>query len=101
MRPRSAPELVLDVAAADPPPDAACKGATATPAGARGAQRQGPETLPSQPSGAAAFAAARGMDLPVIASPEDILRAREIREQLKKKYLDRSSETCVPLISTK
>ncbi len=71
------------------------------PTGARGAQRQGPETDPNQPPGAVAFAAARGMDLPVIASPEDIVRAREIREQLKKKYLDRSSETSAPLVSTK
>ena len=33
---------------------------------------------------------------PVIASPEEVLRARALREQLKKEYFDRPERPCLP-----
>ena len=45
-------------------------------------QRSGPETLANDPS----------LVAPVIASPEEVFRARELREQIKKEYLNRPSQ---------
>jgi len=60
----------------------------------RGVQTQLPETDPAQRSRAKASASDPSLVGPVITSPADILRARELREQLKKKYLNRPSEPC-------
>lgn len=51
---------------------------------------------PNQPSGAKAFVSAPALVVPVIASPEEVSRARELREELKKKYLNRPSQPCSP-----
>jgi len=66
------------------------------PSPASAAQPQWPGTDPNRPSRAGAFASARGLKVPVIASPGEILRAREIREQLRKIYLDRPVRTLAP-----
>jgi len=65
-----------------------------TSASARDVQPRGPETDPSQPFRTTAFASDPSLVVPVMASPAEILRARELREQLKKKYLNRPSEPC-------
>src|SRR5271169_5204151 len=101
MHPRSTRDLLAssEAAAADlPTRDAAVdtKGGSAMPAPVRGVQRQWPGTDPNQLPGAKAFASDPGLGVPVIASPEEILRAREIREQLKKRYLDRPNQPCPP-----
>ncbi len=64
---------------------------SAMPATARGAQQRWPETDPNQPSGPLALTSDPSLDVPVIASPEEVFRARELREQLRKKYLNRPS----------
>lgn len=61
---------------------------------AHSVQRQWPGTDPNQFPGTRAFASDPSLVAPVIASPEEILRAREIREQLKKTYLDRPNQPC-------
>lgn len=72
-------------------PSAEGESANPTPAGA--AEPQWPDTDPSAPSRASAFASARGIQEPVVASPEEMRRAREIWEQLRKRYLDRDAES--------
>lgn len=67
---------------------------SAMPASASVAQRQWPGTDPNQPSGSKALGSDASLVVPVIASAEEVLRARELREQLKKKYLDRPSQPC-------
>src|SRR5208282_3834552 len=99
MHPRSTRDLLAssEAATADPPTrDAAVdtKGGSAKPASVRGAQRRWPGTAPNQPSAIEAYAGYPDLVLAVIASPEEVLRAREIREQLRKKYLDRPSKHC-------
>lgn len=74
-------------------------GGPAMPASARAMQRQWPETPPNQPAENKASASDPALVVPVIASPEEVLRARELREQLKKKYLDRPSQPCSPWCS--
>jgi hypothetical protein len=64
------------------------------PASVRGVQRRLPEGDPKQPSRAEAFASDPSLVVPVIASLEEILLARELRQQLKKRYLDRTSQPC-------
>src|SRR5271166_4808432 len=99
MRPRNSHESYsLDEAAHRPAPAAAVEteDGLAIPAPASAAQPQWPGTDPHRPSGAAAFAAARGVKVPVIASPGEIVLAREIREQLRKRYLERPVETRAP-----
>jgi len=70
------------------------KDGSAMSASVRGVQTQLPETDPAQRSRAKASASDPSLVGPVITSPADILRARELREQLKKKYLNRPSEPC-------
>ena len=61
-------------------------------ASTRGVQGQWPGADPEQPSGTKAFVNAPALVVPVIASPEEVSHARELREQLKKKYLNRPSQ---------
>src|SRR5271169_5223361 len=101
MHPRSTLDLLApsDAATADlPTRDTVVdtKGGSAMPAPVRGVQRQSPGTDPNQRPEAKAFASDSGLGVPVIASPEEILRAREIREQLKKTHLDRPNQPCSP-----
>jgi hypothetical protein len=65
-----------------------------TPASALGVQRRLPEADPDQPSIAKAFASDPSLVVTVIASLEEVLLARELRQQLKKRYLDRPSQPC-------
>ena len=67
---------------------------SAMSASARGVQPRLPETDPTQPTRAKTFASDLSLVVPVITSPAEILRARELREQLRKRYLDRPSEPC-------
>jgi len=69
-------------------------GESAMPASARGVHRRPPEADPNQPFSAEAFASAPSLVVPVIASLEEVLLARELRQQIKKRYLDRPSQTC-------
>ena len=70
------------------------RGGSATSASARGAQRGLPEADPNVPSRAEAFASDPSLVVPVIASLEEILLARELRQQLRRRYLDRGSQPC-------
>jgi len=78
--------------AADPPTGAATIDGSAIAASTRGVQAQWPGADPEQPSGTKAFVNAPALVVPVIASPEEVSHARELREQLKKKYLNRPSQ---------
>ncbi len=97
MRPRKR-DLLSGAAVDLLAPDAAVgtQDGPAMPIPASTTQPQWPGTDPSRVCGASAFAAARGLNVPVIASSGEIVRAREIREQLKKRYLDRPDELCAP-----
>jgi hypothetical protein len=53
-----------------------------------------PKTNPNQPYGRKASATDPALVAPVIASSAEVLRARELREQLKKRYSDRPSQPC-------
>jgi hypothetical protein len=68
-------------------------GGSTMPASARGVQRRLP-AAPNQPFIAEAFASDPSLVVPVIASLEEVLLARELRQQIKKRYLDRPSQTC-------
>jgi len=61
---------------------------------ARGVQQRWAGTDPNQLFGSKTLAGDPSLVVPVIASPEDVFRARELREQLKKKYLNRPSQPC-------
>lgn len=69
-------------------------GGSTMPASARGVQRRLPAADPNQPFSAEAFASDPSLVVPVIASLEEVLLARELRQQIKKRYLDRPSQTC-------
>jgi hypothetical protein len=49
-----------------------------------------------QPRGASRFVSDPAFVVPVIASPQEIRHARELREQLKKKYLNLPNQPCSP-----
>jgi hypothetical protein len=83
----SADELMRDAAV-----DAL--GGSTMPASARGVQRRLPAADPNQPFSAEAFASVPSLVVAVIASLEEVLLARELRQQIKKRYLDRPSQTC-------
>ena len=70
------------------------KGGSPIPALADIVQRRLPETYPNQTSRASAFASDPSLVVPVIASLEEILLARELRQQLKERYLDRPTQPC-------
>ena len=65
---------------------------SAMPASAPGVQRRLSETDPNRPSRVKNYASDPSLVVPVIASPQEILRAGELREQLKKRYLNRPSQ---------
>ena len=69
-------------------------GGSTMPASASGIQPRLPEANPNQPSIAKAFASDPSLVVPVIASLEEVLLARELRQQLKKRYLDRPTLPC-------
>jgi hypothetical protein len=69
-------------------------GGSTMPASARSVQRRLPAADPNQPFSAEAFASDAALVVPVIASLEEVLLARELRQQIKKRYLDRPSQTC-------
>jgi hypothetical protein len=69
-------------------------GGSTMPASASGVQPGLPEANPNQPSIAKAFASDPSLVVPVIASLEEVLLARELRQQLKKRYLDRPTQPC-------
>jgi hypothetical protein len=70
------------------------RGGSAMPGSARGAQRRLPEADPNVPSRAEAFASDPSLVVPVIASLEEVLLARKLRQQLRRRYLDRGSQPC-------
>jgi hypothetical protein len=93
--PRTRDVLASSEAAADPPTqDEAVDTEGGSEMSAHSVQWQWPGTDPNQFPGTKALASDPSLVAPVIASPEEILRAREIREQLKKAYLDRPSQPC-------
>jgi hypothetical protein len=55
-----------------------------------------PKTHRNQPSGLKVSASDPALVVPVIASPAEVVRARELREQLKQQYSDRPSQPCLP-----
>ena len=63
---------------------------------ARGAQRPSRGTDPLRPTGAKTFVSDPAFVVPVIASSQEIRYAQELREQLKRKYLDQPSLLCSP-----
>ena len=82
---------------ADPPTrDAAVdtEGVSGVPASARAVQRRWPGTDPNQPSGTKALASDPALVVPVIASPAEVFRARELREQLRKRYANHPGQPC-------
>ena len=84
-----------DVPTADPPSlDSAgeMKSGSAMPASARGAQQRWPGANADQRCGSKSLADDPGLVVPVIASPEEVFRARELREQIKREYLNRPSQ---------
>ena len=70
------------------------KGASTTPVSARGVQEGLPETDPNQPSRDKCCISDPSLVVPVIASAEEICRARELRQQLRNRYLNRPSQPC-------
>src|SRR5437016_2373862 len=71
------------------------RGESAMPAPpARGMHRRLPEADPNQPSVADRFASDPFLVAPVIASLEEVLLARELRQQIRGRYLDRPSQPC-------
>ena len=88
-----APSLTPTVA---PPPRAAVvetKGLAGMPGTV---QLRLPRTDSHQSFGPRVSASDPALVVPVIASPVEVLRARELREQLKKRFTDRPSEPCSP-----
>lgn len=71
------------------------KGRTAAGDAVRNAQRPSAGTLPAERSASSALDDP-SLVVPVIASPEDVLRARALRQQLRKQYLDRPGRPCLP-----
>lgn len=69
-------------------------GGSTMPASASGVQPRLPAADSNQPFSAEAFASDPSLVVPVIASLEEVLLARELRQQIKKRYLDRPSQTC-------
>ena len=69
-------------------------GGLTMPASPSGVQLRLPEANPNQPPIAKAFASDPSLVVPVIASPEEVLLARELRQQLKKRYLDHPTQPC-------
>ena len=64
------------------------------PASAWGVQRRWLGVDPNQPSWSKALGSDPSLAVPVIASLAEVLRARELREQLKKKYLNCPTQPC-------
>jgi len=89
----AAPSLTPTVA--PPPRDAVVemKGLAGMPCAL---QLRLPKTDPNQPSEPKVAPSDPAFVVPVIASPAEVFRARELREQLKQKYLDRPSQPCSP-----
>jgi len=97
MHRRSAHDRLISSAevTADPlPPDGSidAKDASATPVSAPSLKHERPTADPKQVSRSRVPGGDPRLVAAVIASPEDILRAREIREQLKKEYSDRPNQ---------
>ncbi len=65
---------------------------SAMPASARDAQRQWPGTNADQRSESKTLTNDPSLVAPVIASPKELFRARELREQIRKEYLSRPSQ---------
>ena len=84
--------LAIDQLARDAAIDA--RGGSAMPASARGVQRRLPEVNPNLSPRAEAFAGDPSLVVPVIASLEEVVLARELRQQLRRRYLDRPSQPC-------
>ena len=53
-----------------------------------------PKTDPNHPSGPKVSASDPALVVPVIASPAEVFRARELREQLRQRYSDRPGQPC-------
>ena len=70
------------------------KGVSGMPASAGVLQRQWTGTDPNQPCKLQASASDPGLVVPFIASPAEVSRARELREQIKKRYSNRPSQPC-------
>jgi len=70
------------------------RGESAMPASARGVHRRLPEADPNRPPIADPFASDPFLVAPVIASLEEVLLARELRQQIRGRYLDRPSQPC-------
>jgi hypothetical protein len=84
-------------ATADVPAHAAAVSAKVeSPASTRAGRRPSHGIDALQPAGDKTFAGDPAFVVPVIASPQEIRYAHELREQLKKKYLDQPSRPCSP-----
>jgi len=59
---------------------------------ARSTQTPWPEAQPGRPARANTFASDRSLVIPVIASLGEIRRARELRQQIEKRYLNRPNQ---------
>ena len=86
-----APSLTPTVA---PPPQDAVVEMQGLPGMPDAMQLRLPKGDPNQPSGPKVSASDPALVVPVIASPAEVFRARELREQLKKRYSDRPSQPC-------
>ena len=72
------------------------KGVSGMPASVGAVQRQWTGPDPNQPCEFQASASDPDLVVPVIASPAEVFRARELREQIKKRYLNRPNQPCSP-----
>jgi hypothetical protein len=70
------------------------KGGSGISASERAVQPRWPEPEPDQLPAVKAFLSDPSLAAPVVASPAEVIRARELREQLKKKYSNRPSQPC-------
>jgi len=77
-------------------PDAAVNAMVKSLASAHAAQGPSHHIDTVQPARAKSLVSDPAFVVPVIASPQEICHARELREQLKKKYLNQTSQPCSP-----
>ena len=95
-RHRSAVDVKLSATADAGAPDAVVEAKIKSLASARAAQGPSHRIDTVEPIGTRRFVSDSTFIVPVIASPQEIHHARELREQLKKKYLNRPSQPCSP-----
>ena len=72
------------------------QGTSVLPVSANGEPQRSPGTNQEQCSASDAAGSDPSLVVPVIASQEDVLRARQLRDQIRKEYLDRPGRACSP-----